>query len=304
MSLTYFCVSLARGLISLDEECSVAAVKHRDHIDLWQLSRRPLPQGSPAGVAQQPGGVCASLGARLQLMEGVERDHIHSVSMSPAGDLVAVSGGSADGGASALASSGLRLWQLRRGVDQKGLKAVRIELPDDVLGATSGEAECQVVSFSRNGRCLALSVMKEGLIDILLLDITVGEKGDCAVVLRHRLQHSRNLRSSAGGSKSEKASLEHKLSQAVDMISFSADGRWLVVSSCGMRVSVYEVDRCVFSLLVTKSRKCCSSDISFVLVVRDQSCDALGAPAVLLGGLLRGFPPLFCGLPHRGAVQR
>jgi hypothetical protein len=226
----------------MNEGCSLAAVKHRDHVDLWSLSRRGVAAlGAKDKVSGDAAANKAVLGPRLQLMAGAERDHLHSVVISPAGDMVAVSGGGADGG-SRVASGGLRVWQLLHSDD--GLKAVRVSLPDEVLRLTSGElGECQAMAFSKDGNCLAVTVVCGGQVDILLLEVTCASEDGATVGLRHKLNHSKALRTAGGGGSREKVSLSDQLSAAVEGLSFSADGRWLVASSCGHRVSVYEVDR-------------------------------------------------------------
>lgn len=232
----------------MDESCSLAAVKHRDHVDIWSLSRKAvtaLTTSSQDQVKHTGNSTdMASLGPRLQLMTGADRDHIHSAVVSPDGNVVAVSGGGADGG-SKVATGGLRLWHLQS-VDD-GIKAVRVALSEEVVRLTSGDAgECQAIAFSRDGRCLAVTVAGGGQVDILLLEVTGGGDDQDTASLRHKLNHTRSLRSATNGSVgsgSGDSSLYSQLSGAVDSMSFSADGRWLVVSSCSHLVSVYEVDR-------------------------------------------------------------
>ena len=242
----------------MDESCTLAAVKHRDHVDLWSLSRRrvALPPVGDKDSLQDPSSPKAQLSCRLQLMDGIDRDHIHSVGMNPDGNVVAVTGGGADGGSLA-AAGGLRLWYVHS-EGGNGASAVRVKLPHNILEATSGERLCQSLCFSRDGRCLAVAVADCGVMNILLLDVTINdEKCDgeapVEVSLRHKLHHSRSIQTSGRGGGREAAPLDNKLSGAIDSLSFSADGRWLAVSSCGTAASVYEVDRYVvyFFLLLS-----------------------------------------------------
>jgi len=235
----------ARGLTAANSDSSIMALKHRNYVDLWTLCRSALPTEQIDSTGGKEGACRAA--CRIQLKEDVpERDHIHSVAMTASGDMIAVSGGAADG--SEDSTVGLRMWTVRTNGsgENKVLTTARIPLPQDLKEAVGGDVSCQALSFSEDGHSLAVATSEGPNMNILLLDI-VKNTTEVAVTLRKKLHHTRSMRkflqSGDQATAQDKISVMTKLSMAIDSLDFSSGSRWLAVSSCGNRVAVYELDR-------------------------------------------------------------
>ena len=246
------CSGIASASFGVEHE-NVVSIKHRTHVDLWKLS---LSKSHDENICDNS--------CRIQLKSSAEgnensdgfddgllgRDHIHSTVVSPNGDFVVVTGGSLHA-----TSSNLRIFHIageNRASDSSSIAQVcRVKLDRAVEEATDSEfVTCQAVAFSSNGRSLALSttavsasIGSSSIVSILLLNIPdISENPNGKVALHHTFHHSK-ITAMKDVSAGMSSTLEGFLEKSIKSLCFSADDRWLAVSSSSKRLYIYDIDR-------------------------------------------------------------
>ena len=234
----------ARGLVSSSSDHRMVAVKHDQYINIWKLDTM---NESHSDVAASPGVL---LDGRLEVSDFA---FVHSISLSPAGNCIALS-----------SNSGTRLYSISNPGASSGKHYFkRMDVPIEL-----SRCLCQAMCFSPDGKTFAAvynSSSSGSTVVTLRIDISepsgnsrkkrkveknktveADEKENIAVAsLIDLIRHNTSVREGLNPVRdqiSSAGSLSDTLEFVCSVCSFSADSKWLALASANCRVYVYEVD--------------------------------------------------------------
>lgn len=211
-------------------------VRHRTHIDIWELHQLTAPVsksariGSGEGEKEKEETPLASQTCTLRLrLESSTSGHFICAIMS---SVNAAGGNTFPAILVASSASGTKLWHLSE-LPDKSIKVMKLQVPKLASDA------CGAMAVSDDARLLALSLLSG---NIVLLDVhTNGSAEDLTVSVnvRHVFGH-RTMVESAGHTAGDRV-----LGGAVSRMVLSSDGQWLAAADAAEygRVFIYDLDR-------------------------------------------------------------